>query len=90
MASVPARKEAVSPPRRPTCTWSQLAVLVLLEAMILYMALFAIGWSQSIFQNATIVTTEHVRHPIIFGHVHVAKTGGTEINGELAMRFELS
>lgn len=26
--------------------------------------------------------------PMIFGHIHMAKTAGTEINGELAQRFE--
>jgi hypothetical protein len=26
--------------------------------------------------------------PMIFGHVHMAKTAGTEINGQLAQRFE--
>jgi hypothetical protein len=26
--------------------------------------------------------------PVIFGHIHIAKTAGTEINGVLAQRFE--
>jgi len=26
--------------------------------------------------------------PVIYGHVHMAKTGGTSLNGELALRFE--
>ena len=29
-----------------------------------------------------------VRPDVIYGHVHMAKTAGTEINGELAMHFE--
>ena len=30
----------------------------------------------------------YVRYPKIFGHLHYAKTAGTEINGELAAHFE--
>lgn len=86
MASDPAREEALSPLRRPTCTWSQLAVLVLLEVLILYTDLLGIGWSQSVCQNSVI--TKHTGQPVIFGHFHMAKTGGTDLNGELALRFE--
>jgi hypothetical protein len=88
MASVPAQKESRSPIGRRTCTWSQLAVLVLLEVLILYTALCAIGSSQSISRRDTIAETKHAPQAVIFGHVHMAKTGGTELNGELALRFE--
>ena len=33
-------------------------------------------------------TVGYVRNPKIFGHLHYAKTAGTEINGELAAHFE--
>jgi hypothetical protein len=33
-------------------------------------------------------TIGYVRYPKIFGHLHYAKTAGTEINGELAFHFE--
>ena len=72
--------------KRPMCTWSQLAALVLLEVLILNMDLFAIGRSLFICKNA--VMTKHARQPVIFGHLHMAKTGGTALNGELALNFE--
>lgn len=74
------------------CTSSQLGILVLLEVLILYVTFFAVGWcrSQSVCRNVTGVTTTttNAQQALIFGYVHVAKTGGTELNGELAAQFE--
>eukprot|EP00978_Attheya_sp_CCMP212_P046056 scaffold371961_cov63-Attheya_sp.AAC.1 len=35
-----------------------------------------------------VVRTHYVHPPILYGHVHMAKTGGTSINGMFANRFE--
>ena len=82
------RKEASSPLRTLMCVWKLFTVLVLLEVIIFYVAFCDIENPQSISRKTVIVAIKHASQPVIFGHVHMAKTGGTELNGELAMRFE--
>ena len=46
-----------------------------------------VGSKNITISNATIIIG-YTPYDKIFGHVHIAKTAGTEINGELAAHFE--
>ena len=44
--------------------------------------------SSVMFEETKLTRIGWVRPDVVYGHVHMAKTAGTEINGELAMHFE--
>ena len=53
--------------------------------------LLIFGRSIRLFDTSTVTTrasTAGFHSPIIYGHVHIAKTGGTSLNGILANKFE--
>jgi hypothetical protein len=71
---------------KPCC-----ALLLISMALNLYLVLSLVvaprRGSTSIVQHA-VRTGGNVQQDVVYGHVHVAKTAGTDINGELALHFE--
>jgi hypothetical protein len=70
-------------------------LLLLSMALNLYLVLLFLQWPflvaptrTSVVHAGTTNDGDNVRPDVVYGHVHMAKTAGTEINGKLASHFE--
>ena len=60
----------------------------LLLLLLLLICLLVFGHKMRIDHRGVFTASGGIHSPILYGHVHMAKTGGTSLNGILANKFE--